>query len=254
MGIILRYKDFLKTYKTRGYRIKHLDDYKYLFPIKSNKILAGIIADLICDGNLQKGRDRWRIDFTSKSKKELRRFENEIYTLFRKRGKIRKCTTNKLGKTYNLGVNCSPITRILFLCGAPAGQKVLIPFNIPNWIKKDKKHFKRFSQRVFSCEGSIMYEANRKLPQIRLSMWKAENVKEKITFIRELATYLNKHFDIKSTVTLQKRFNLRKDGIITKPLRMYITGESVIKFNKEIGFEGEKQIKLNKIMGLSGIR
>jgi|TARA_Y100000034_G_scaffold74012_1_gene88970 hypothetical protein len=250
MGVILRYKDFLQTYKTRSHRIRHLKDYKYLFPIKASETLAGIIADLICDGNLQ-GNPKWRIDYTSKSIEELKRFEKEIKFLFDKKGKIRKCTTNKFGKTYNLAVNCSPISRILFLCGTPAGQKVLTSFKVPNWIKKDKKYFRRFAQRVFSCEGGIMYEPHRKLPQIRMSMWKAENVKEKISFIDELAIYLNQYFNIKSTVTKGNNYNVRKDSIITRPLKMYIISESVIKFRKEIGFEGEKQEKLNKIMGVS---
>lgn len=250
MGEILRYNDFLKTYKTRTYRIRHLENYKYLFPIKSNRILSGIIADLICDGNLQ-GDPKWRIDFTSKSIDELKRFEKEMIYLFKINGKIRKCVSNRYGKTYNLGINCSPITRILYLCGVPSGQKVLIPFSIPKWIINDKENFKRFAQRVFSCEGGITYEPHRKLPQIRLEMWKADKVNEKINFVEEIGIYLNKYFGIKSTVIKRKVYNIRKDGIITRPTRMYITGESVINFQKEVGFEGMKQERLNTIMGLS---
>jgi len=250
MGIILRYKDFLKTYKTRGYRTKHLEEYKKLFPIKANERLAGVVADLIGDGHLQ-GEPKWRIDFTSKSIDELKRFEKEINLLFGINGKIRECLSNKFGKTYNLAINCSPITRILFLCGVPAGQKVLTAFLIPNWIKKDKKCFKRFAQRIFSCEGYVFYEQGRKLPQIRLEMWKSEKIKEKINFVEELASYLKIHFDIQSTVRNVNIYNIRKDNIITRPMRIYILGESVKKFQKEIGFEGEKQIKLNKVMGLS---
>jgi len=128
---------------------------------------------------------------------------------------------------------------------------VLTPFNIPEWIKNDKKYFRRFVQRVFSCEGNVMHEPNRKLPQIRLEMWKAENVKENPSFIDELGTYLNTHFNIKSTITSRKCFNVRKDGIITRPRKMYITGESVKIFHRKIGFEGEKQVKLNEIMGMT---
>lgn len=148
-----------------------------------------------------------------------------------------------------MGINCSPTTRILFLCGTPAGQKVLIPFSIPNWIKKDKEYFRRFAQRMFTCEGGITHEPYRKIPKIRISVWKTENLKEKIGFIEEFAAFLNKHFNIKSTITKPKRFNVRKDGIITRPTRMYVLGESVKIFHKEIGFEGEKQEKLNQITG-----
>jgi len=249
MGAILSYNNFLKTYKTRGYRIKHLENYKSLFPIKTSEILAGIVADLICDGNLQ-GDPKWRIDFTSKSIKELKRFESEINKMFGIKGKIRKCKSNKFGETYNLAINCSPISRILFLIGVPSGQKVLSNFEIPEWIKKDKKLFKRFCQRVFTCEGGIMHELKRKSPQIRLEMWKSEKLINKDNFLKDISKYLKKYFKIDSTITNRKAYNIRKDGIITRPTKIYLLGESVKTFSKEIGFEGEKQTKLNKLMGV----
>ncbi len=249
MGQILSYRSFLKTYKTRGHKIRHLKKYENLFPIKANKRLAGIIADLICDGNLQ-GNPKWRIDFTSKSIEELKRFEKEISILFNKRGKVRECKTNKSSQTYNLAINCSPVARILFLCGVPSGQKVLQEFGIPAWIKVNKKCFKIFARRVFSCEGSIMHEKKRKIPQIRINMQKAENIKD--TFLVELASYLKKHFNISSSIRKQNYFNLRKDGVKTTPTRMYITGESVFRFCKKVGFEGTKQERLMNILGLSG--
>ena len=100
MGVILRYKDILPLYKTRGYRLKELEKYKFWFPISHSEKLAGIIADLICDGHLQ-GDPKWRIDYTSKSKKEIRRFSRELFYLFKIKGKIRKCNTNKFALTYN---------------------------------------------------------------------------------------------------------------------------------------------------------
>ena len=248
MGEILSYKDFLRTYKTRGYRIKHLENYKYLFPVKANPILAGVIADLIGDGHLQ-ADPKWRIDFTSKDVNELKRFEKEIKSLFNISGKIRKCTSNKYAKTYNLAINSSPISRILFLCGVPAGQKVLTSFEIPGWIKKDKGCFKRFCQRLFSCEGGINNEKRRKIPQIRLELWKAEKLtKNGEEFINEIKYYLEKYFGVKSTSSIQNKKNIRKDGIITRPIRLYIFNKSVIKFYNKVGFEGEKQKSLKALL------
>lgn len=122
-------------------------------------------------------------------------------------------------------------------------------FKIPFWIKEDKECFRNFCKRVFSCEGGIMFEERRRLPQIRLEMWKVENLKN--SFLQELARYLNEHFNIKSTLRPQKSFNQRKDGTITRPIRIYILGESVEIFFKEIGFEGYKQERLEEILGLS---
>ncbi len=213
MGVILRYKEILKTYKTRGYRIKNLENYRYLFPIKSSPVLAGITADLIGDGHLQ-GEPKWRIDFTSKNISELKRFEKEIKSLFKINCKIRKCSSNKYGKTYNIAVNCSPIARILFLCGVPRGQKVLTSFGIPYWIKEDRECFRRFCNRLFSCEGYIMHEPCRKLPQVRLEMWKAEYLfSNGKTFIEDICNLLCKYFDIRTKITYPKSKCNRKDNI-----------------------------------------
>jgi hypothetical protein len=248
MGEILIYSEFLNTYKTRGYRLNHLEIYKKLFPIQSSPLLAGIVADLICDGHLQ-GNPIWRADFTSKSKKELHYFNRRIYSLFRVKGTIRNCKSNTFGKTFNLGINCSPVARILFLCGVPPGQKVLIPFDIPDWIKENKECFREFCKRAFSCEGGIMHEKNRKTPQIRISMWKNEEIlNEGLKFMQSVAYGMKKYFDIDSTITLPKSICIRKDNIKTTAIKMFILGPSVFKFYKEIGFDGQKQQSLKALL------
>lgn len=248
MGQILIYSDFLNTYKTRGYRINHLKKYEKLFPIKSNPLLAGIVADLICDGHLQ-GNPIWRADFTSKNKKDLYYFNRRLYSLFKIKGKIRKCTSNTFGKSFNLGVNCSPVARILFLCGVPPGQKVLSSFDIPYWIKEDKECFREFCKRSFTCEGGIMHEKNRKTPQVRISMWKDEKIIEDgIKFMNSLSEGMKKYFDIQTTITLPKSKCIRKDNIKTTAIKMYICGVSVKKFYEEIGFDGSKQQSLKALL------
>jgi hypothetical protein len=253
MGEILIYSDFLNTYKTRGYRINHLEKYKKLFPIRSNSLLAGIVADLICDGHLQ-GNPIWRTDFTSKSKGELYYFNRRLHSLFGIRGAIRNCNSNQFGKTFNLGINCSPVSRILFLIGVPPGQKVLIPFDIPLWIKEDKECFREFCKRTFSCEGGIMDEKTRRIPQIRISMWKDERIKEEgLKFMRSISDGMKKYFDIDSTITLPKSRCIRKDNIKTTAIKMFILGSSVIKFYKEIGLDGQKQQSLKAILSSKNI-
>lgn len=246
MGEILSYSQFLKTYKTRGYRLKHLENYKSLFPIKSSPRLAGIVADLIGDGHLQ-GNPKWRIDFTSKEISELKRFEKEMNFIFNVTGKVRKCTSNRYN-TYNLAINSSPIARILFLCGVPAGQKVLIPFKIPDWIKNDKECFRIFCRRLFTCEGSINYEVGR-TPRINLEMWKSEKlINDGQKFIESLSTLMNEYLGIISTVKVQSKKNKRKDGIITQPIRQYICAQSTRAFYNKIGFEGNKQQSLKALL------
>ncbi len=247
MGEILIYSDFLKTYKTRGYRINHLERYKNLFPIVSSPQLAGIVADLMGDGHLQ-GNPIWRGDYTSKSLKELKRFGHEIHSLFHTSCKIRKCNSNTYGLTYNTGINCAPIARILMLIGVPIGQKVLKSFRIPDWIKKDKECFRRFCQRLFTCEGGILNETGRK-PRIRLEMWKSEKlIKDGVEFMNEVAQGLKRYFKIESSVIIQNKTNIRKDGIITRPIRLSISTGSTPKFFDRVGFEGDKQKSLKALL------
>ncbi|MEK6924718.1 MAG: hypothetical protein AABW71_00590 [Nanoarchaeota archaeon] len=246
MGIILTYEDLLTTYKTRTHRIRHLKDYTHLFPINANETLAGIVADLMGDGNLQK-TPVWRIDFTSKDLEELKRFETEMLKNFNINGKIRPCSTNKY-HTYNIGFNCAPVARILYLAGVPAGQKVLQKFDLPNWIKEDKDYFRRFCQRLFTCEGSINYELGRN-PRVGINMWKCEEyLNQGRIFFEDISDLMKKYFDIDSKVSVGSSKNLRKDGIITRPVYILIPSKSTLIFHKKIGFEGEKQNRLSNIL------
>jgi hypothetical protein len=214
----------------------------------SNPSLSGIVADLICDGHLQ-GDLIWRADFTSKDLKELVRFNKILISLFRISGSVRNCNSNQFEKTFNLGINCAPIARILLLCGVPPGQKVLIPFDIPLWIKKDKECFRTFCKRCFSCEGSTMHEKNRRIPQVRLGMWKNEKIKEEgLKFLGSISEGMKEYFDIDSKITFPKSRCIRKDSIVTTEVRLYIFGNSVFKFCDEIGFEGKKQQSLKALL------
>ena len=141
------------------------------------------------------------------------------------------------------------MARILYLCGVPAGQKVLTKFDIPNWIKKDKKYIKKFCKRFFTCEGGIAYDGKRKIPQIRANIWKSNNVlKNGLEFVEGIRALMKKYFNIDSTVRLQKPRLNRKDGILTRPIRIYIFGLSVILFFRKIGFDGQKQKDLKAIL------
>ena len=225
----------LKMYKDRDAGKKALENYKYLFPIKSSETLAGIVGDLFGDGHLQ-GPTKWRIDFTSASIKELRRFEKEFSKIFKVKGKIRACKTNKFGTTFNYGINCKPISRILFLCGVPAGNKVLQPFKIPKWIFGNKNYFRRFVQRLFDCEGSATVSTR----TIEIQMYKDQKLfNNGLKFFLGIKRGLNNYYDIHTTNPFtQKKVNTRKDGIKTKAIRLKIRRlESVVKFAKYINFE-----------------
>jgi hypothetical protein len=250
MGIILRYRNLLSTYKTRGYRLNHLKKWKSKFPIKNNPKIAGLVADLIADGHLQ-AEPKWRMDFTSKSKRELLRFGEEIRKLFGIKGKLRRCEYNQYSKSYNFGLNSAPLARIFFLLGVPSGDKVLKKFDIPKWIKDDKECFRNFCKRIFTCEGTIMHERSRKIPQIRLEFWKSKKLfSEGLNFVWGMCKLMDHYFRISSTITFPKNRNIRKDKKITRPIKIYILNKNVIRFYNEIGFEGDKQKSLKALINM----
>lgn len=244
--MLIKIANVLKTYKSIEAGKRSLEPYKYIFPIRSSEILAGIVGDLFGDGHLQ-GEPKWRLDFTSSSIKELKRFEKEFYTLFKIKGKIRRCTTNKFGKTYNYGVNCKPIARSLFLCGVPTGNKVLKRINIPTWILTNKRCFRRFLQRLFNCEATV--DLYSKCIELRMNKEKGL-LNNGFRFFKDIKKCLRLFFKIETTKPfLGGKLNIRKDGFKTIVIRIKIKRkESVIRFAEEIGFENNKKQKSLKRM------
>ncbi|NYZ80013.1 hypothetical protein H0N95_02055 [Candidatus Micrarchaeota archaeon] len=221
--------------------------YSRWFPLYPSEELSGLIADITGDGHLQ-GLPKWRFDYTSASKQELKRFENSLFKTFGIKGKARKCSTNKFGETFNYGVNCKPLSRVLFLCGAPAGNKTNTAFKVPGWISADKKLFSAYCRRLFSCEACV--EVKEK--SITIEMYKREDLASSHKdYMQSLSDLLQKHFNIKTTrVFGYSRRNKRKDGTISKPLKFKIKNkDSIIKFYNEIGFDDkQKQRKLKSII------
>lgn len=247
MTILVTLEDVLKTYKFKKAGNNAMEPYVRWFPLKPTAELAGVVADLICDGHLQ-GEPKWRVDFTFKLIEDKERFENEVKKIFGVTGKSRPCKTNEFSITYNYGLNCGPLARTLYLCGVPAGNKVLNEFEFPIWILKDKKFFREFAKRFYSCEGTCW---GGKSPGIGFEMWKEisilNNCKE---FLESIKFGLKRFYGIETTkIFTTSSENKRKDGNTTKPLKFYIKKkESIFKFYKEIGFEYKKQKKLKGII------
>ncbi len=152
--ILLRKEDLLVFYKDKEKGLKSIEKHSDWFPLYSSACLAGIVGDLIADGHIQ-GDPKWRIDFTSKNLNKLNSFGNKIFRLFGIKGKIRPCTTNKWGKSFNYGINCKLLARIIHLIGVPTGNKVKKKFLIPKWILSKEEYFVEFVREIFSCDGYV---------------------------------------------------------------------------------------------------
>ncbi|MFC1774908.1 hypothetical protein ACFLZN_01195 [Nanoarchaeota archaeon] len=222
-------------------------EYPKVLPMKPSTVLAGIIADLTADGHIQ-GAPKWRIDYTSKSISELIRFRQEVYTISKIMGKIRPCTTNKLGISYNLGINNKMLAIVFHRCGAPTGPKVFTKFNLPIWICSDKEFFRRYFQRLLDCEGTVDVHSK----CVELSMAKSLPLMNSgKPFFLDIREHLIRFFNIHSTFPLlESRNNRRKDNLITKQIRMKIKRkESILKLHQNIKFDNrQKQEKLKNII------
>lgn len=243
--ILLNFEDVLNSYKSKEAGIKALYKYSHWFPLRASPNLAGIVADLMGDGHLQDS-PKLRLDYTSKSAEELNRFGTEVYNIFSVKGKIRKCSTNHYG-TLNLGINCKPLVRVLKLVGVPTGSKVLTNFTIPKWVLENQILFSRFIDRLFSCEGSVDLKSR----CIDIKMYKSETlIEDGLKFFKEIKHYLDIYFGIKTTEPFSgNTFNLRKDGIRTRPIRLKIKNiNSLIKFRDFVGIGDSTKMERLKVI------
>ena len=246
MERLLNVSDVLKLYKDEAKALRVIEKNGAFFPVLKTPMLAGLVADLMADGHLQ-GEPHWRIDYTSKSLPELERFGDTVEAVFGMRGRARPCNTNAFGKTYNYGVNCKLLSKIMYLAGAPIGRKTSSNFSIPDWIYNDRKLFATFCRRLFSCEASV----NAEDPVIKIEMWKDSKIMWDDKFLPGVKMGMEKHFGIVTTrIFTVKSENKHKDGTVTKPMRLLVRRrESILKFNKYIGFDDiNKQNKLNQIV------
>lgn len=249
--VLIKQKFMLHFYTSINPKTKTIKRMDEIFPIIASPKLAGIVADLMADGHLQK--NRWRFDYTSKDKKELLRFEKALFKIFKTKGKIRPCTTNKHSTTYNYGVNEYLTSKILSLIGVPRGEKVTQGYNVPSWILKDKDCFRKFIQRLFTCDGWVSHSPKYHTTSLAYNQYKLEPLaKEKLTFIKQISEYLKKYFNISTNISLSnytKRGIYRKDKKITTRITLRIKNKDIIKFHHKVGFdEGLKRKRLKKII------
>lgn len=183
---------------------------------------------------------RWRIDFTSNNLDTLNYVNLLFFDLFGVKGKVRCCKSNKYG-TMNLGINCKPLARALFLCGIPKGAKVEINFLIPDWIISNSFFFRSFIRAYFSCEACVD-----KTGKIMLEQWKiVKKLYVAKKFMLQIIKGLNKYFGIfcSGPYTMSLQNNTKKG--VTQGVRISIRRKKDLdKYVRLIGFvDVEKQRK-----------
>ncbi|MFA5931130.1 MAG: hypothetical protein WC821_02350 [archaeon] len=243
MKPILKLNELLSFYKSPSQA--PVKDFKNWFPLFPSEKLAELCGFLIGDGHIQPS-PRWRIDFTSNNKVTLGYVNSLFFDLFEVSGKVRKCTTNKYN-TCNLGVNCKPLARTLFLCGVPTGAKVKEKFLVPNWILENKLFFRAFVRAYFSSEAVVDSYG-----KIMLEQWKLkENLSSGKKFMSQIIFGLKKHFGVYcGGPYIIKWQNKTKKGL-TQAVRICIRRKNSLgKYVRLVGFVDKvKQSKAERLFG-----
>jgi len=194
--------------------------------------LVRIVASLTGDGHLR--GDLKEFLFSSKYFTPLEKFNDDVKKQFGiSYSKIERAY-NSFGEGYQYRYFNTNISKFLYSIGTPKGDKVITSFDVPSWIKEDKKFMKEYIKLLFFCEG---YKSKDKKPKIAFAMAKAKKLlKEGIKYMVSLKKILeNLGIEI-TTICSNKAKKRKKDNEETYYTRFYIRRRHVDKFIKEIGW------------------
>ena len=155
MKNIVNKKTFLSTYNYKIFGMRELNKYGYWFPLNPSTELAEVIANLLTDGHLASKKLKNRrtfdyISFFSDEDKELKHFQKKIERLFNIKSKRRYWGKRYNSRSRGVIICNSSLERTLMLCGVPLGDKTIIEFNVPKWIKNSNKKIQAsFFLRLF---------------------------------------------------------------------------------------------------------
>jgi intein/homing endonuclease len=214
--------------------------------------LAEIVTDLITDGHLEVRRLGTRskydyIAFFSKEQSELKRFGDLIYKNFGIKGKIREWGSDK---RISYILSNAGVVRYLLKAGVTAGSKVSTDFVVPPWVlEEDRRIIRVFIRRCFTCDGSILYDKDRKRWIIHFTTHKELSLIESGEKYLEQLRKLLRSFRIKSSnITTSDRYIRSRDREKIVGLRFKIYDmHSIINYARYIGFDlNYKNARLKK--------
>jgi hypothetical protein len=203
---------------------------KNAFRLDSNLVI--LVAFLTSDGHLYK--DLKGFYFSSKDKDFLKILEQIVDGKFGLKGKYLK--GSGFGESYKYLVFNKTISLFLNNSGVPAGDKMLIPFDVPDWIKENKKFSKEYLKIIFYCEGS-KYRQSKNTETIKINFNKSLKLeKDVIRFLNSLKKMLLK-FGIETTnIWSSKGIIRKKDGVTTRLHAFKIKSSHVNKFINNVGW------------------
>ena len=155
------------------------------------------------------------------------------------------------GLTNALEINNTALGRLLYVLGAPIGDKVIQSFKLPNWIFELNRDLKRiFLGVLWSCEGSKPL-IHKKGYNLNFGMSKDERLKKEHKFFLNQIRYFFQEFNIDtSNIAWSNKRTLRKDKIISRKAYFYVRSYSknFLKFYHQIPLFAKKKQEFFKAM------
>lgn len=203
--------------------------------MKFSKELAKIVSYLTFDGHLHKDLKGFLL-----SSSKLKVF-NDFNNLVNKQFNINFFKIQEVRHwgyiSYNIRYFNTKVSKFLYLIGTPKGDKMITKFDVPCWIRKNKRFSKEYLKIAYYCEGSICKHSKNSY-RIDFNINKCEEILDDgLKFLESMKEMLYS-FGIKTTKTyiMKREYKREKDSKITRLLRFNIKPESTDKFIKEIGW------------------
>lgn len=229
---------------------------KNLLPLYSNSekigILARLIGFLFGDGHLTKSLHR--LIFTS-NENTLTEVKNDISKLGYKPSKTRiqrikgEISGRKfVGRTASFYVQSTSLWLFLRCLGVPVGDKVLISYEVPKWVRKGNKYIKReFLRGFLDAEANTPVCKKRNFGAISVSQNKLkELVKNSETFLNQIAELLREFHVETYHMSSKPSGTIRKHGMetYTTTIALKASDKNMFNFFRQIGFFYEKNKRL----------
>jgi|TARA_Y100000310_G_C20542608_1_gene744044 intein/homing endonuclease len=246
-NIILDFEDFLNTYENKNYMLNN-ECIRQLFPLtlvdSLSEKYAYLVGKIMGDGHLD---NKYTLYFISSNKNDLKLLCNLIIRNFKispYRISIKKRIVK--GVSYLLRVNCAYLGRILYLLGAPKGNKTKTAFDLPKWILANKILKKRFLQALLEDELTTI-----KIEKCNYSVCPRLKLAKKEELIPNLRDFMQQVKDVIESFGVQcSHISNPVNGNNTDSLELYFhinqNKKNIIKFKEEIGFR-LNQDKIRKL-------
>ncbi|HIH32630.1 MAG TPA: hypothetical protein HA227_00085, partial [Candidatus Diapherotrites archaeon] len=217
-----------------------------------------LVAFLFGDGSLMKDLGSFKLFGQEDDLKKIASEINELYGIFTKLNysesgseitKLRNGVIYKSqpkGGCWNLEVHSAQLSRLLYLAGAPLGDKVSSSTKVPEWVMLGDKELKRtFLSVLFGNElGCPVIRAKNAFVPAQFGLHKIESKEaDLIEFLNQVKLLLNEFGISTSPILLEKCRTVRKDGNLSRKVFFYIDGKApnILKLFKEIPFKYAEQ-------------